>query len=422
MNSEKISGLQIVGFYHNSQLLKSGVEEGDWIVKYNGEKILNADQLKQLKIKFQALTNIFLSVRKKSGEQEYYEILPGDLGVYLTEIDKNPEIMSDAVRIKNVDRLEEKTGKENTFFHSIFNVFNYFEIEIELNMIINFSAVPFRFQFTKEISKNMLDPTEGFNCVKVLLDNLQIKHRELSDKSLSKKKLETEIIKSIDNKFPALARNCYGKQDWGIITGYQNKKADFFCRSFHDKTINYSLAPNFPDKIILFDEVPDLGKFENNNFAEQHEKALATARKILNLNKYNGFYLGNNGMQEWIKFLKDSTYFEKLSEEEFNKICMIHKKYFDVFQLNCTIAFEYFEFLIEEFPESKAHLRQLRKFFRAESKILYDCQKKIPFLHDKAVKEIWSNSARAKQVVALEKIYKKNREILAVIGKLPLIQ
>ncbi|MEA2103932.1 MAG: hypothetical protein U9P79_04725 [Candidatus Cloacimonadota bacterium] len=422
MPEKDFTGLQIVGFYENSQLLETGVEEGDWIVEYNGEPITNSNQIDNLKVQLQTSQNIILTIRKADGDEEYYEILPGDLGVYLTEVKKNPKVLPDARRIENIDRLEKKTGMENSLFYSIHNIFKYFDLHLELEQIFVFSAYPFRCQFASIISKNVFDPTEGFDSASFLFDNLDIKYRQFDTTTSSKKKIHNEIIKSVDNDLPVLSRNCFNNQEWGIIAGYQDNKSKFFTRSFLDNTIEYSIAPNFPNKIIILEEVPDISCFEENDYAEQHKNCLIKANKIINLDNFGKFFLGNESIRQWINFLENEEYFIKLDAAEFDKICMNHKEIFANFQINCTIAMNYFESLVDKFPESKEHLRRLKKFFRAESKILFDCQKKIPFIHDKGLQDIWTENARKKQSIALTKILKKNREILAVLGKLPLIQ
>ncbi|MCK4339222.1 MAG: PDZ domain-containing protein, partial [Candidatus Cloacimonetes bacterium] len=180
MKSDIIEGLQIVGFYSNSQLAERGVKEGDWILEYNGEKVISKTQLQELKLKFQNSNNIVLTVRRGEVE-EYFQIWPGDLGIYLAEREKNPDILSDAKRIENIDRLEKKTGMENTFFGSLLNILKVFEIEVNLITLMGLSAFPFRIQFQETWSTDILDPTKGFDCVKFLFDNINLKYKQLEN-------------------------------------------------------------------------------------------------------------------------------------------------------------------------------------------------------------------------------------------------
>src|SRR6056297_1425417 len=108
MSKKSIKGLQIIGFYPNSQLAKSGVEKGDWLKEYNGEEIKDEQHLQELKLKFQHAQKVIIKIVKKDGEEQYFEILPGDLGLYLAEIAESPEISEDAKRIENIGRLEIK--------------------------------------------------------------------------------------------------------------------------------------------------------------------------------------------------------------------------------------------------------------------------------------------------------------------------
>ena len=422
MNKKSIQGLQIIGFYPNSQLAQSGVEKGDWLVQYNGEKIKDEEHLKELKLKYQNTLKVIIMIVKKDEEEQYFEILPGDLGLYLAEISASPKISEDAKRIENIGRLEIRTGKENTFFHSLHRLLQIFDLEIEVEQLLIFSCFPFRIQFRKELTENLVDPTYGFDCSKVLFDNLGISFKSYINKN-SDSKIKKEIINSIERGFPVLARGLFGEDDWGIVTGYQNNKKDFFCRSFHDNTIDYSLAREIPDKIIVFNAKPDFSDIKENNFINQHKRCLSQARDLFFIKEYKNFYQGNKSIKKWIEFLEDDEYFSEIERDKFTEIFFANDTLFTTFQHNCIIVYEYLEKLQQQeiFPESKRHLRRLIKFYKAESKILEDCLKNISRNTSKNLKKSWSKRSRGKEVTALNKIYKKNREIITVIDKLPLI-
>jgi len=422
MSKKSIKGLQIIGFYPNSQLAKSGVEKGDWLKEYNGEEIKDEQHLQELKLKFQHAQKVIIKIVKKDGEEQYFEILPGDLGLYLAEIAESPEISEDAKRIENIGRLEIKTGKENTFFYSLPKLLQKFDLEIAVEKLIVFACFPFRIQFKKDISENLVDPTFGFDCSKTLFDSMNISFETFANNS-SKKKIKKELINSINRGYPILARGLFGEKDWGIITGYQNNKKDFFCRSFHDNTIDYSIAPQLPNKIIVFNEDPNFTEIKENNFINQHKKCLSQARDLFFVDEINGYYQGNKSIEKWMEFLEDDEFFDEIERKEFNRMFFANDTLFTTFQHNCIIVYEYLEKLQQEelFPESKRHLRRLIKFYKAESKILEDCLKNISRSTSKNLKKSWSKRTRKKEVTALTKIYKKNREIITVIDKLPLI-
>ncbi len=418
--NNKFEGLQIIGFYDNSQLLESGVEVGDWLIEYNGELIESKDQLTELKLRYQGTTNIIIKV-KRDGVDEYFQIWPGELGVYLAEVEKNPDILEDAVRIDAIKRLEKKTGLENTFFSSLKNIFEHFKLDIDYHLLITISAYPFRFQFKKGFPENILDPTEGYDCASFLFDNLELKWEMYENIG---KRQEKVIRTTIDRGIPVLARNLYGKEEWGIITGYQNKGKDFFCRSFSDKTIDYSIAPNVPSKIIIIEEKPVLpgnsGKI--SDLKEQIVEGLHVAEELLNIEKTNGYYIGNRALDEWQENLKDKEYFDALDDEEYDRVCKFNHLLFDRYSYNCQIATELFSEIIPEFEDSKEHLKRLSKFYKAESKVLGDCQKFIPRNSEENLRNYWNNKSRNSEVVALIKIQKKNREIMTIMEKLPMFK
>lgn len=422
MTKKAIKGLQIIGFYPNSQLDQSGVEIGDWLISYNGIEIKNEKHLAELKLKYQNTQKVIIQIEKKDGEEQYFEILPGGLGIYLSEIAESPEKLKDAKRIENVDRLEKKTGKENTFFHSLHNILEIFDLKIEVEQLLVFSCYPFRIQFSKDISIDLVDPTFGFDCAQTLFSSLGINHKAY-DNNTSLEKIKKEISNSINRGFPVLARDLFGKNDWGIITGYQNKQKDLFCRSFYDNTIDYSIAKKIPNKIIVITEEPDFTEIKENNFITQHTKCLSQARDLFFMDEFNGLYQANKSIEKWMEFLEDDDYFDSLEKKEFRRVFFANDTLFKTFQHNCIIVNQYIDRLKQEelFPESKRHLRRLIKFYRAEYKILEDCLKNINKDTDKNLKRSWSKRTRKKEVTALNKIYKKNREIITVIDKVPLI-
>lgn len=418
--NKKFEGLQIIGFYDNSQLLDSGVEVGDWLIEYNGELIESKDQLTELKLRYQGTTNIIIKV-KRNDVDEYFQIWPGELGVYLAEVEKNPDVLKDAIRIDGIKRLEKKTGLENTFFSSLKNIFEYFQLDIDYHLLISISAYPFRFQFKKGFSHDILDPTEGYDCASFMFDNLELKWEMHQTQS---KNQETLIKKSIDRGIPVLARNLYGKEEWGIITGYQNKSKEFFCRSFSDKTLDYSIAPQSPSKIIIFNENPSLpsksGKIEN--LKEQIIEGLHVAEELLNIEESQGFYIGNRALEEWQENLKDKEFFEALDDQAYDHICKFNHLLFDRYSYNCQIASDFFSEIIPEFEDSKEHLKRLSKFYKAESKVLGDCQKFIPKNSEENLRNYWNPKSRNNEVIALVKIQKKNREIMTILEKLPMFK
>ncbi|MBC8382291.1 MAG: hypothetical protein H8E22_00445 [Candidatus Cloacimonetes bacterium] len=421
MINQKLEGLQIIGFYENSQLLESGVEVGDWLIEYNGELIESKEQLTELKLRYQGTVNIIIKI-KRDDTEEYFQIWPGELGVYLAEVEKSPEIKKDAVRIDNIKRLEKKTGLENTFFSSVKKIFDHFEIDIDYSVLLCLSGYPYRLQFHEDFSLDIFDPTEGYNCASFLFNNLGLKWE--SHKNKTEKSIKKIIFKSIDNGIPVLARNLYGKDEWGIITGYQNNGDELFCRSFSDKTLDYSIAPNIPSTVIIFKEFPSLPSESGDikDLQKQIIESLHVAEELLNSDEINGYYLGNNALQKWQEALDNHVFYENLSDDEYDRVCKINCQLFDRYSYNCQMASEFFSDIIRIFEESKEHLKRLKKFYKAESKVLGDCQRFIPKNSDENLKHYWNKKSRSNEIVALIKIQKKNREIMAIMEKLPLFK
>jgi len=117
MINQKLEGLQIIGFYENSQLLESGVEVGDWLMEYNGEPIESKEQLTELKLRYQGITNIIIRI-KRNNTDEYFQIWPGELGVYLAEVEKSPVIKKTPYALTTSNAWKRKRGWRILFYIS----------------------------------------------------------------------------------------------------------------------------------------------------------------------------------------------------------------------------------------------------------------------------------------------------------------
>lgn len=414
---EKISGLQIIGFYENSQLAERGLQEGDWILEYQGVKVINEKQLLDLEKKYQYASNIVIRVRR--GErQEFFQILPGEMGIYVAERESDSEVLPDAKLIGKVERLESKTGMENTFFGALSTLLRSLSIDIDQVLLQGLSAYPFRIQFQASPSPQQVDPTVGFDCSKYLFENLGWSVASYYENDSSNTRHQA-IIASIDNEIPVLAYNLRGDNDWGIVTGYQRQRKDLFCRTYQDKTFNYGLATQIPDRIIVFTEKPS--RKIDAKFAEEFVKSIETGYKILSTDHLKEFYAGNLAIEKWIDWLSDQEYFAKLTDEQFQADCNTNLIFFIHYHNQFSTASQYLDKFIDVFPDSNEHLKRLIKFYNAESKILLDSQKLIPRDPLKARKH-WTQNIRKNEISALVKIHKKNKEILAVMEKLPILE
>ena len=417
MKSEIIEGLQITGFFGQSQIEDIGLKIGDWILEYNNEKVKSKSHLEELEVKYQHLQSIFLKVLKSNSE-EYFQILPGELGVYLAEREQSPKVLSDAKRIEKVSRLEKKTGRENTFFGSLINILRFYKVKVSFDDLICLSSFPYRIQFDENFSMDCLNPIEGFNCAEFILHNFEIKFKQI--KKSKKNDIPKAIIESIDRKIPILAKDLFGKNEWGIITGYQNSGKELFCRSYVDKTIDYSIASQFPNQIIIFEKPPQKNKIVNSK--EKISISIKNAELMFSSEKIGKYFLGNFALEKWQKILENESFFESLSDKKFYQIFQNNKLFFYHYSFQFGVLSDCFNNYIQVFPKSKEHLKRLSKFYRAESKILKDCQKFIPASTIEEVKKFWTNEFRNKEAVALIKIQKKNKEIFRVLEKLPLLK
>ena len=132
----------------------------------------------------------------------------------------------------------------------------------------------------------------------------------------SRIKSQDEMIKiireEIDNGRPILGVGLISPPDWGIITGYKDGK--LLCRTYYDKTEEYSVADNFPRIIFTLkkNESSTLDKMETIR------ESLKQAVKLVNTEKIEEKYAnGFAAYVAWIKDLENEEMFSKMDKEQF---------------------------------------------------------------------------------------------------------
>lgn len=414
--SQKTSAykLKISHFIEGSNLEKAGAQKGDYLLKYNGKDVLSLEHL--IKLRNKATGKMVKVLLRRNDIEIEIEIPNGQLGVTFKEYFPNHEIAKDAVLIEGIEKLEWGSGRDNSFLACVFLLEQKFGSAISYQNLIGISGYGFRLQFFDRFCASSPDATVGFDAGSFLLSQLgyrfryyhseTLKSEELSGEYYSEAEMRRVIIESIDRGFPVIAIDLIETPEWGLITGYQKKGNEFFCRTYFDKTAGYEIAQKFPWSILVLEEKiePDI--------ASLFKESLELAEVLYATPKYDNYFSGLRAVEEWIKALRDEQYFIK----NFYRLAEISHANWWIFvslQMARAVSSSYLSENIEMFQSDPKLLNQLIEIYQQEAALLIDNFEILPDQN-----ETWTAEMRAKQIIVLEdflKLEEKAYEILKSI-------
>lgn len=305
----KITGeIVIKGFTANSHLYHAGARIGDVIISFNGVEVSSLKHLENLKTESASETVQITVLRDQ--QKKSFRIPAGNWGALLKELSPDHEILEDAVIIENIGKLDWERGKSNSFIACVELINIYNGIELPYHDLIGLSGYGFRFHITPDLCPSSPDATVGWNSGAYILKKLGYdfdiyylnrpgQYNHFDDKYLNEEKFRQKIIISIDNGWPVIALNLKPVPDWGLITGYQNKGNDIFCRTFHDQTRGYELADNLPGIIYVIRD------HQQSDIEFLYPGVFIVAKKLYNTPELNGYFSGIKALQEWIDLIKN---------------------------------------------------------------------------------------------------------------------
>ena len=211
----------------------------------------------------------------------------------------------DKVFINNIPLMKYGEYMDNTFVRSMQLSLNALGEKYSYDFLMGISGAAFRLHFDPKWCPSSVDATVGFDVSREIFISLgykmqfvRINHNSFSDiKSLYKK-----IKVQIDLGRPIVAINLMGNMDWGIVTGYLKNEPGILCRTFYDKTDEYSLAERAPWHNFF------IGEKKNGLTADElFINSLKTAVKLANTRKFEEYYNGFAAYEIWIRRLKSAV-------------------------------------------------------------------------------------------------------------------
>ncbi|MCK4666678.1 hypothetical protein KAU33_08005, partial [Candidatus Dependentiae bacterium] len=316
----KSEGVIITGFPKKSEMKKAGAEAGDKLVMYNKQKVLSVEHLDVLKVLVKT-DNVEVIV-SRGGKEIPLTIPKGFLGIYLKDIVPEHKRDKDAVIIDGLGKLEWASGMENSFLACLYLLDQKFGQKISYIDILGLSGYGFRFAFHKDLCPSSPDATVPRDIGSEIMEKLgyefeyvfadSFKHAGKNKKS--KEDMRKMITKSIDNGWPVIAIDLIEVAEWGLITGYQKKGAELFCRTYFDKTEGYEIAEKFPWIIVIIKSKKKV------DLAPLYRESLKVAKELYNTKKYKDYYSGLAASKYWIEFLQKKKNFRGKKSVRYEKM------------------------------------------------------------------------------------------------------
>jgi hypothetical protein len=187
--------------------------------------------------------------------------------------------------------------------------------DVSYEYLMGVSGTAFRLHFHQpNWCPSSPDATVGFNHTTPVMRALGYTAETIfshADHPEEIRKVRKTIVESIDRGLPVVATDLIAVPDWGVITGYADEGKRFLCRTYHDKTGDYSVAEKWPWIIMLIrgrQPAPD----PQQNIRSSLEIALTVSRTPA----FGKYASGLAAYDRWIADLQDAARFASAEKKE----------------------------------------------------------------------------------------------------------
>ena len=311
------------------------------------------------------------------------------------------------VFIDKIPQLKWAEGTDNSFIRSAQLTLNTLGENYSYEFLMGISGVAFRLHFKPDWCPSSADSTTGFDVSKVLFKSLGYECELLSidDNNFEDiKSLYQKIITQINLGIPIPAINLKVCAEWGIITGYLKNKPGILCRTYFDKTEEYSLAEHAPWLSFFIGE-----KGEQMNDDELFKNSLNIAVELAKTDKFEEYKSGYSAFKKWIEELK------KQSEA-------IKSFVFKEYEINLTI----FNSLLDSRKAAVGYLTSMNDKMKRGGLIINNYKKEVELLTEtqknvlpsfNAEAHSWTTDIINKQVEILTEVLSIEKKTIHLIEK-----
>jgi len=296
--------------------------------------------------------------------------------------------------IDKIPQLKWGENTENSFIRSTQLTLNALGENYSYEFLMGISGAAFRLHFNPDWCPSSADSTTGFDVSKVLFKSLGYKSelRSIDDNNFEDiKSLYRKIIAQINLGIPIPAINLKVCPEWGIITGYLKNKPGILCRTYFDKTDEYSLAEHAPWLSFFIGE-----KGEAMNDDEIFKNSLEIAVELSKTDKFGEYKSGYSAFKKWIDELK-------IQSESIKTF--VFKEY----EINLTI----FNSLLDSRRAAVGYLTSMKDKMKKGDSIIDNYKKEVELLTETQKKILPPFNAQARSWTA--EILNKQVDILAEV-------
>ena len=410
--------LRVEKVVEGSQAHRLGLKPGDIIVEYDGKRVETLAELSEA-ITAASGPEIKLVIRR-GGKLIDKTVQPGKLGVHLQVIARVHR-MPDAKVIEGIEPLSWESGELISFVACVRRVLAYYGEQYDYKYLMGISGTAFRIQFFDGWCPSSPDPGCGFNCAAVLLRTLGRKSQTYFMKTafqnvangLDESQMRQKIVESIDKGLPVIAIDIVNVPEWGIITGYQNNKQDFFCRSYFDYGMtDYNIVEKIPWMAMT---IGDKGESLSGEAAVR--QSLAVAYKVGTTEKFDGYFAGPAAIKAWIAALENEASFATVSAKTSNAEdpCSTNAWIYETFESNRAVASDFLKTYAAAFGKMQDATLQLAGIYDKQVELLKSGEKNVvsPFTGDMRP---WTQALRSKEAGTLRQVLKLENDAIELIG------
>jgi len=400
----------------DTQAVAKGIQPGDRLVSYDGKPIAAVPDLREAITAATGKTEVTLVVRRDE-ETVDIALAPGRIGVML-ETRTKVHRLADAKVIEGIEPLSWEGGEASSWIGCARRVLAYDGEQHTYAYLMGISGSAFRLHFWRGWCPSSPDAGCGFNCAKVMLRALGRTSEvyegktefQKSPDALGEQQMREKIIQGIDRGRPVIAIDVVQVPEWGIITGYQNNKRDFFCRSYFDGEMeDYNIAEKVPWVIQTIGE-------KGNALSDEEavRQSIAIAHHVGVTEKFDNYYSGLRALDYWIAELENEASFATISTEAVGERCGANAWIYERFQCDRAVGVEFLNTYAGVFGKMSNAVLELAGIHEKQAKLLEAGAENIvsPYMGD--TKE-WTQELRNKQAATLKEVLKLEREALELI-------
>jgi len=306
----------------------------------------------------------------------------------------------DKVFIDKIPRLKWGESTDNSFIKSTQFSLNALGENYSYEFLMGISGAAFRLHFNPDWCPSSADSTTGFDVSRVLFKSLGYKSKlhSIDDNNFDDiKSLYQKIIAQINLGIPIIAINLKVCPEWGLITGYLKNRPGILCRTYFDKSDEYSLAEHAPWLSFFIGE-----KGQPLDEDELFINSLKIAVQLAKTDEFGKYKSGFSAFEKWIEELK-------------KQLASIKSKKFEEHEVNLTI----FYYLLDSRQAAVRYLASMNDKMKKgylildnymeEVELLKNTQKNILPSFESEPKN-WTEDILNKQIDILTQILKIEKE------------